>query len=105
MSLLQENMNFELQFQELREKVPIYARVLIAAGVNERNIKRNKLKTKDSLIPALMSAAGMILTRSWSNLLIRSPSPPIKIKRIAKVRAFGPWALGPRAFGPCIFGP
>lgn len=60
-SLLQENINFESQFQELQEKTPTYARVLIAAGVNERNVKRNKLKTKASLIPALMSATGIIL--------------------------------------------
>eukprot|EP00794_Sanderia_malayensis_P004311 gene4311-4883_t len=65
-SLLKENMNFDTQFQELQEKTPIYTRVLIAAGINERNVKRNKLKTKDSLIPALMSATGIIL-KSRSN--------------------------------------
>jgi hypothetical protein len=49
------------QKEELREKAPLLWRVLKAATTNRRATQRNTVKTEESIEPALLSAAGILL--------------------------------------------
>ncbi len=56
-----EEIEFDKLFTELHERSPSFSKFLMAAAYNERNLKRNSLKTKKSLTPSLVTAACILL--------------------------------------------
>lgn len=60
-----KDVRFSDQQNELQVRAPVFCELLTAAGCNKRNLKRNKMKTGETTIPSLLTAAGILLmTRS-----------------------------------------
>ena len=60
MGELRDKIDFSTQEAEMRKKCPTLTNVLYSAGCCDRNVKRNKIKTRENIKPRLMTAAGLI---------------------------------------------
>ena len=56
-----KDVRFSNQQKELKVRAPVFSELLTAAGCNKRNLKRNKMKTVESTMPSLLTAAGILL--------------------------------------------
>ena len=53
---------FVKQREESKLKAPVMWEIISGASINERAMRRNKIKTPESIMPALMTAFGLLLS-------------------------------------------
>ena len=52
---------YRTQHLQLDQKAHLFLRLINTVAVNPKSVRRNKLKTADSLIPSIMNAIGVLL--------------------------------------------
>ena len=76
-----KSFSYEEQEKEFVEQCPILNRVITAASVNERNLKRNKIKCTDQVRNAKLTGIGIILNARNREMNMHQMMTSIILKR------------------------
>ena len=89
---LPKKIDFEAQEKELWNRCPTFAGAIFSAACNKRNLKRNKVKTEDSIKPRVMTAVGILLHSRSQRMNLHQLLHSLVLRRAgAKKSAF--WRL------------